>query len=59
MKDKYYDAVQFFNDTEDKKQLNLAVKEYQRFCYFYEKMSKYLDFDLGELEEDVYQRLDE
>jgi len=28
MKDKYYDAVQFFHDTDDKKQLALAVKEY-------------------------------
>ena len=59
MKDKYYDAVQFFHDTDDKKQLALAVKEYQRFCFFYEKMSKYLEFDPTQIEEDVYQRLDE
>lgn len=28
MKEKYYDAVQFFHDTDDKKQTALAVKEY-------------------------------
>ena len=28
MKSKYYDAIQFFNDTNDKKQVALAVKEY-------------------------------
>ena len=57
MKDKYYDAVQFFHDTNDKKQLAIAVKEYQRFCYFYEKMSKFLEFDIDDIEEDVYSRL--
>lgn len=45
MKEKYYEAVQFFRDTDDKKQTALAVKEYQRFCYFYEKMSRFLEFD--------------
>lgn len=59
MKDKYYDAVQFFNDTEDKKQLGLAVKEYQRFSYLYEKMSKYLEFDPSDIEDDIYNRLGE
>ncbi len=28
MKEKYLEAVRFFNDTNDKKQLNLAIKEY-------------------------------
>ena len=59
MKGKYYDAIQFFNDTEDKKQLELAVKEYQKFSYLYEKMSKYLEFDPEDIEEDIYQRLNE
>lgn len=54
MKTKYYDAIQFFNDTNDKKQVGLAVKEYQRFSYFYEKMSKYLEFDPSEIEDDIY-----
>lgn len=59
MKDKYYDAVQFFHDTDDKKQLGLAVKEYQRFCYLYEKMNKYLVFDPSDIEDDIYSRLGE
>lgn len=59
MKGKYYDAIQFFNDTEDKKQLELAVKEYQKFSYLYEKMSKYLEFDPEDIEDDIYQRLNE
>ena len=37
----------------------MAIKEYQRFCFFYEKMSKYLDFDPTEIEEEVYSRLSE
>jgi hypothetical protein len=45
MRDKYYDAIAFYCDTDDKKQMKLAVKEYQRFHNFYEKMSKYLEFD--------------
>jgi hypothetical protein len=59
MKEKYYDAVQFFNNTNDKKQLAIAVKEYQRFSYFYDKMSKFLEFDPTELEDDIYTRLNE
>ncbi len=54
MKGKYYDAIQFFNDTEDKKQLELAVKEYQKFSYLYEKMSKHLEFDPEDIEDDIY-----
>lgn len=57
MKEKYYDAVQFFRDTEDQKQLKLAVQEYQRFSYLYEKMSRYLVFDPLDIEDDIYQRL--
>ncbi len=59
MRQKYFDAIAFFYDTNDKKQLNLAVKEYQRFSLFYEKMSRYLEMDPNSIEEDVYSRLDE
>ena len=60
MRDKYLDAVRFFTDTNDKAQLNLAVKEYQRFCTFYhEKMTRYLEFDPMEIEDDIYSRLSE
>lgn len=59
MKEKYIDAIAFFYETEDKKQLPLSVKEFQRFCYLYEKMSKYLEFDPEVIEDEVYQRLDE
>lgn len=44
-------------DTEDKKQLGIAVKEYQRFSYFYSKMSRYIEFDPQEIEDEIYQRL--
>lgn len=59
MQSKYYDAIQFFYDTEDKKQLALSVKEYQKFSYLYDKMSKYAEFDPEEIEEDIYLRLSE
>ena len=59
MRGKYFDAIQFFYDSEDKKQLPLAIKEFQKFSYLYEKMAKYLDFDPAEIEEDVYIRLDD
>jgi hypothetical protein len=60
MRDKYHEAVRFFTDTNDKKQSALAVKEFQRFAYFYhEKMTKYLFFDPTDIEEDIYQRLSE
>lgn len=62
MKEKYYGAVEFFSHSdkeEDQKQLVIAVKEYQRFSKFYEKMNKYLIFDPDEIEEEVYSRLDE
>lgn len=60
MRQKYHEAVRFFTDTNDKQQQNLAVKEYQRFAYFYhEKMLKYISFDPLAIEEDVYQRLSE
>ena len=60
MNQKYYDAVAFFNDTQDKTQLPLAIKEFQRFSHFYnEKMLKYLEFDPSDIEEDIYLRLPE
>ena len=60
MRDKYQEAVRFFTDTNDKKQSALAIKEFQKFAYFYhEKMTKYLFFDPTEIEEDIYQRLSE
>jgi hypothetical protein len=59
MRGKYFDAISFFYDTNDKKQLGLAVKEYQRFSLFYEKMSSYLEMDPNDIEDDVYTRLDE
>lgn len=39
--------------------MKLAVKEYQRFSFFYEKMGKYLEFDPQDIESEVYSRLDE
>ena len=54
MREKYHDAIQFMYDTEDKKQLGIAVKEYQRFSYFYTKMSRYLEFDPQEIEDEIY-----
>ena len=60
MRDKYHDAIRFFTDTNDKKQQQLAVKEYQRFAYFYhEKMGRYITFDPQAIEDDVYNRLSE
>ena len=60
MKEKYLEAVRFFSDTNDKKQLNLAIKEHQTFCSFYhEKMTKYLEFDPLQIEDDIYTRLPE
>jgi hypothetical protein len=60
MKQKYLEAVRFFSDTNDKKQLNLAIKEHQNFCSFYhEKMTKYLEFDPLQIEDDIYTRLPE
>ena len=59
MRNKYYDVISFYYDTDDKKQIMLAVKEYQRFSFFYEKMSKHLEFDPTYIEDEVYQRLDE
>ncbi len=35
----------------------MAVKEYQKFSYLYEKMSKHLEFDPEDIEDDIYQRL--
>jgi hypothetical protein len=38
----------------------IAVKEFQRFAYFYhEKMAKYITFDPLSIEDDVYNRLSE
>lgn len=55
MRDKYHEAIRFFTDTNDKVQQALAVKEYQKFAYFYhEKMARYLEFDAESIEEDVY-----
>ena len=55
MRDKYHEAVRFFTDTNDKKQSALAIKEFQKFAYFYhEKMTKYLFFDPTDIEEDIY-----
>lgn len=59
MKEKYHDAVQFFNDTNDKKQCDLAIKEYQSFCYFYDKMAKNLAFDPTDIEDEIYNRLED
>lgn len=60
MRQKYHEAVRFFTDTNDKQQQIIAVKEFQRFAYFYhEKMLKYISFDPLAIEEDVYQRLSE
>ena len=60
MKEKYLEAVRFFSDTNDKKQLNLAIKEHQTFCLFYhEKMTRHLEFDPLQIEDDVYTRLPE
>jgi hypothetical protein len=59
MQSKYYDAIQFFYDTEDKKQLSLSIKEYQRFSFLYEKMSRYTEFDPTEIEDDIYNRMSE
>lgn len=60
MRDKYHEAIRFFTDTNDKKQQMLAVKEFQKFAYFYhEKMGKYITFDPQEIEDDVYSRLSE
>ena len=43
MRDKYHEAIRFFTDTNDKVQQALAVKEFQKFSYFYhEKMARYL-----------------
>ena len=58
MREKYIDAVRFFTDTNDKKQLALAIKEYQTFSSFYQdKMTKYLEFDPLNIEDDIYSRL--
>ena len=58
MSEKYREAVRFFTDTSDKKQLVLAIKEYQTFCSFYhEKMTRYLEFDPLNIEDDIYTRL--
>ena len=58
MRDKYLDAVRFFSDTNDKKQLAIALKEYQTFSTFYhEKMTRYLEFDPLHIEDDIYTRL--
>ena len=60
MRDKYHEAIRFFTDTNDKKQQQLAVKEFQRFAYFYhEKMGRYITFDPQDIEDDVYSRLSE
>jgi len=59
MKEKYFDAIAFFYETEDKAQLKISVKEYQRFSFFYDKMNKYLELDPSNIEEDVYNVLDE
>jgi hypothetical protein len=60
MNQKYLEAVRFFTGTNDKKQSELSVKEYQRFAYFYhEKMTRYIRFDPEDIEDDVYTRLDE
>lgn len=59
MKEKYHDAVQFFNDTQDKKQCELAVKEYQSFCYLYDKMARNLEFDPSDIEDEIYNRLED
>jgi hypothetical protein len=56
MRDKYYEAISFFNDT-DKKQLPTAIKEYQRFRTFYNKMSEHLEFNPCRIEDDIYERL--
>ena len=39
--------------------MKIGIKEYQRFSYFYEKMSKNLSFDPENIEDDVYKRLPE
>jgi hypothetical protein len=60
MREKYHEAVRFFTDTNDKAQSALAIKEYQKFAYFYhEKMARYLMFDPTSIEEDIYSRLSE
>ncbi len=59
MKDKYYDAVQFFNDTNDKTQCDLAIKEYQSFSYLYDKMARNLEFDPSDIEDEIYNRLED
>ena len=60
MKQKYLEAVRFFSDTNDKHQLNIAILEYQLFSAFHhEKMTKYLEFNPLQIEDDVYSRLQE
>ena len=63
MKDKYIDAIAFFDQStaeKDKDQVYIAVKEFQMFrSIYHDRMQKYLEFDPDEIEDEVYQRLSE
>ena len=60
MKDKYQDAIAFFDTSAEKDQVYLAVKENQVFrSIYYDNQFKYLTFDPEEIEDEIYQRLSE
>ena len=59
MRRKYSDLVEHFNDAENKEQLEICRKEYQRFSYVFQKMHRNLVFDPDNIEEQLYLILNE
>ena len=60
MKDKYQDAIAFFENATDKDQVYLAVKENQIFrTIYFDNMQKYILFNPTNIEDEIYQRLSE
>jgi hypothetical protein len=49
MKQKYYDAIKFYYDTQNDEQLNIAYKEFDPFMECYIRFKWYHDYNKEEL----------